>query len=85
MHTGYAHDTDFEKENSMPEIGIVEKLSRFSIDEKPRLMKMTNDAWIALELLGVCIIVHSPLRSPVRVDMGLKLLNAVTGWDMGLD
>lgn len=84
VHTGYAHDTDFEQENSMPEIGIVERLSRFSIEGKPRLMKMTNDAWIALELLGVCTIVHSPLRSPVRVDMGLEVLNAVTGWDMGL-
>jgi aldehyde:ferredoxin oxidoreductase len=85
VHTGYAHDTDFEKANSMPEIGIVETVSRFSFEGKPRLMKMTNDAWIALELLGVCIIVHSPLRSPVRVDMGLEILNAATGWDMGLD
>lgn len=85
VHTGYAHDTDFEQENSMPELGIVEKLSRFSIAGKPPLMKLTNDATIALELMGTCGIPVSPIRSPIRIDISLDVLRCVTGWDMDMD
>ena len=81
VHTGYAHDPDFEKENVLPELGITKTLSRFSVEGKPPLMKITNDAQIGLEMLGTCLILYS-LRSPVRTDEGRELLKAVVGWDV---
>lgn len=58
-----------------------ECFSPFSAYRKGEAAKKAHIKWLGLDCLGVCV--HAALGVPLRLH--LKLLSAVTGWDIGVN
>jgi len=66
-------------------LGITEPVDPAALDgDKVRHFVRLERWWEALETLGVCLFVPVP-RGALPVEMVLKALAGVTGWDMSLD
>nr|MDA8216888.1 hypothetical protein [Dehalococcoidales bacterium] len=80
-HTEAAHDPSYERENAVPEIGLVKPVSRFAVAGKAELMHKAFDSHTALNSLSLCQQVVEPSIGRFTFTNVLDVVKAITGWD----
>jgi len=86
VHLDGDHDTYFERDNVLPELGIVKAMDRFAVEGKPLLAKKTQDLHSALNSIIMCRFVGwPPLPRPTTVTDLVNIVRYVTGWDFSVE
>jgi aldehyde:ferredoxin oxidoreductase len=84
-HESSMHDEGFEKENALPDLGLVKPVGRKEYSGKPIMVKKTQELWgILSDALPVCKFPMAPPR-PLKPGRLVLALRFVTGWDMTLE
>lgn len=81
VHTEGFHDTAFMWDNLGPELRVVKKMDRFSIEEKPFAVKQLEDFQSATNSLILCMFLVRGTGRKRNIDEIVGMLNAATGWD----
>ena len=79
-HTEFAHDPSFERANAVPEIGIVEAVSRLAVEGKAELVRRAADLHTAMNSLSLCMQVIEPAIGRFTLTDVLEIVRAITGW-----
>jgi len=82
-HLEGMHDTMLEAENPTPELGVTQKLDRFSWEGKPRVVKLYEDLRSFTNSLVLCIFVADMTGPRYNYPQIREILNALTG--LGVD
>lgn len=80
-HTESAHDPSFEKQNAVPEIGIVQGRSRFDVEGKGEIIKKAADVRTLVNAMGICVMLLEPTFGRSTLTRTVEVLRALTGWD----
>ena len=78
------HEDALEAGGPIPDLGLSERMSRFQLDGKPYLVKVTQDAFgIMGDALGLCKFPMNAWRplTPARL---VNLVRLATGWELDL-
>jgi aldehyde:ferredoxin oxidoreductase len=78
VHMDGAHDTDFERPNVLPELGIIKTMNRNDMTGKPRLMAKSQDAIAIQNSLIICAFTGDITFRPVKIADYITWLGAVT-------
>jgi len=84
-HMDGFHDTMVVRENSCPELGILEPFDRFTLLGKPPVVKRFEDWRAAINSLILCVFTTretGPARSYGSI---VEMTAAATGWDLSLE
>lgn len=84
VHLDGPHDTIFEKDNCIPELGINKKMSRFSIEGKPKITKITQDLHSVVNSMIICRFVGWPPYRPVTLTDLVNIVCYTTGWNLSI-
>jgi len=83
-HMQSIHEDAMEVGGPFPELGLSEPMSRFQLEGKPYLVKITQDAFGVMgDTLGVCKFPMNAWR-PLTPSRVARLVHLVTGWDFDL-
>jgi len=85
VHTECGHDTDFERANVVPELGIVKPVSRFSWEDKVDIIKKTQDLAAVSNSMILCRFTSFPTYRPTTVTDLVNVVRYVTGWDFTVE
>jgi aldehyde:ferredoxin oxidoreductase len=80
-HMEAAQDPAFERPNAVPELGIVNPVSRFVVDEKGWIIKRAADLRTLVNALGMCTFMMEPAFNRSTVTRMIEIINHVTGWE----
>ncbi|MCA9930016.1 MAG: aldehyde ferredoxin oxidoreductase family protein [Anaerolineales bacterium] len=87
-HQASEHDGTYEGgfkhyQDRLAQIGFTEQQARYSLsDEKVRFALVTEQLYSALNSASVCQFVYGPSWHLYDSDQLVKMINAVTGWDV---
>jgi len=85
VHTECGHDTDFEKANTVPELGLVKPVSRFSWEGKADIIKKTQDLAAVSNSMIICRFTGFPTYRPTTVTDLTNVMRYITGWNLTID
>ncbi|NIN53494.1 MAG: aldehyde ferredoxin oxidoreductase [Nitrososphaeria archaeon] len=85
VHLDGPHDTSFERDNVIPELGIVKGLSRFALEGKAEITKKSQDLHSVINSLIICRFTSWPPYRPVTVTDIVNITRYVTGWDFTVE
>lgn len=78
-HMEVIHDTYCQRENLVPEIGIVEKLDPYLLEGKSGFVKKAQEFYAIIEMLPLCKWIAPP-RNLITLTHLIEILEAATGW-----
>jgi len=79
-HMECSFDQFFEVENGMPDLGIIKPVSRFEINEKPNIVKKSQDKLALRDSLIFCAF---PFNTPLMTLTDCSdLIFSITGWQI---
>ena len=78
-HLEGIHDTMLEVENPTPELGVTEKMDRFSWEGKPRVVKIYEDLRSFTNSLVMCVFIPSVTGPGYNYPKIREILRAITG------
>ncbi|MCR4403943.1 MAG: aldehyde ferredoxin oxidoreductase family protein [Candidatus Acetothermia bacterium] len=81
-HLEGMHDTMLEVENPTPELGVTERLDRFSWEGKPRVVKIYEDLRSFTNSLVMCVFIPSMTEPGYNYPQIRAILNALTGLEV---
>jgi len=81
VHTDAAHDPGFERDNALPEVGIVKKMDRLGIEGKADMIKKCQDIIAVQNSMIMCSFVGNVTFRPVTIADYCKMLNYSAGWN----
>ena len=81
-HMEAAHDTAFEADNALPELGITKGVSRFSIENKGEIICKASDVRTLINDLDICCFIFEPAFGRGTMARLGELVNALSGWDV---
>ena len=81
-HLEGMHDTMLEVDAPTPELGVTEKVDRFSWEGKPRLVKLYEDLRSFTNSLVLCIFVADMTGPRYNYPQIREILNALTGLEV---
>lgn len=81
-HLEGMHDTMLEIESPTPELGVTEKLDRFSWEGKPRVAKIYEDLRSFTNSLVLCVFIPSMTGPGYNYPQIREILNALTGLEV---
>jgi len=84
-HTDGAHDTSFERENVVPEAGLVRRYDRFSYQGKAEMIMKCQNIISVINSMCICFFTSNPTYRPVTVTDLTKMIKLVTGFDFTAD
>ncbi|MFQ6076584.1 MAG: aldehyde ferredoxin oxidoreductase family protein, partial [Candidatus Bathyarchaeia archaeon] len=84
VHTDATHDTSFEKDDVLPELGLVGKMDRLQLEGKAELIKTCQDLVALIDCMIICFFTANPTYRPVTITDLIDITNATTGWDLDL-
>jgi len=82
VHTDAAHDTAWEGDRKMPEIGLYGPMNRLTTEGKPNLIKKVRDVRSVQNSIIVCSYVGNPSYRPISIQELVDLINYTTGWNL---
>ncbi|MFX0195192.1 MAG: aldehyde ferredoxin oxidoreductase family protein [Candidatus Hodarchaeota archaeon] len=80
VHTESDHDTCYEVENKVPELGLTKPMSRYEIEGKPEMVVKSQNLRAVLNSLVGCLFVFAWAFRPTTVTDIVNLTSYVTGW-----
>lgn len=80
-HMEAAQDPAFERPNAVPELGIVNPVSRFAVEEKGWIMKRASELRTLVNSLGMCAFMMEPAFNRSTVTKMVEIISATTGWE----
>ena len=81
-HMEFSHDPSFERENAIPEVGLVKPLSRFAVEGKGELAYKASAIRSLVNDLGLCVMVVEPSMGRSSLTQMAQIVSAITGWDV---
>jgi aldehyde:ferredoxin oxidoreductase len=81
-HMEAAHDTAFEADNAVPELGITKGVSRFSAEGKGETINKAADVRTLINDLDICCFIFEPAFGRGTMARLGELVNALTGWNL---
>lgn len=84
-HMEAAQDPAFERPNAVPELGIVNPVSRFAVEEKGWIIKRAADLRALVNALGMCTFMMEPAFNRSTVTKMVEIISHVTGWETSVD
>ncbi len=74
------HDPMIAAPNAWPEIGVVEAMDRFTLDGKPRAVRLAEDYTSFINSLPICSFMSLPIAGVRNTEEVTGMLAAATGW-----
>ncbi|MGQ9602046.1 MAG: aldehyde ferredoxin oxidoreductase family protein [Candidatus Bipolaricaulia bacterium] len=81
-HLEGMHDTMLEIENPTPELGVTERMDRFSWEGKPKVVKIYEDLRSFTNSLVMCVFIPSMTGPGYNYPKIREILNALTGLEV---
>jgi aldehyde:ferredoxin oxidoreductase len=74
------HDPSLAVPNAWPELGVTEAMDRFSLEGKPRAVRLAEDYTSFVNSLPICSFMSLPVAGIHNTDEITGMLAAATGW-----
>jgi aldehyde:ferredoxin oxidoreductase len=74
------HDPMIAGPNAWPELGVVEAMDRFSLEGKPRAVRLAEDYTSFINSLPICSFMSLPIAGVRNTEEITGMLAAATGW-----
>jgi aldehyde:ferredoxin oxidoreductase len=74
------HDPSLAVPNAWPELGVTEAMDRFSLEGKPRAVRLAEDYTSFVNSLPICSFMSLPVAGIHNTDEITDMLAAATGW-----
>jgi len=81
-HNQCAHDPVFTVKNSLPELGIIEKMNPYQTKGKAKAVKLTQDVVGVIQSMVICN--YTVPFGVIPLSDIVNLVHAVTGWEISL-
>jgi aldehyde:ferredoxin oxidoreductase len=80
-----AQDPAFERQDAVPELGIVNPVSRFAVEEKGWMIKRAADLRTLVNAMAMCTFMMEPAFNRSTVTKMVGIISDVTGWETSIE